>query len=265
MQNPRFLVAKSISYSGLVNYEHCPRYYENVNLKLLKPDKNSPDMAFGTLIHKYTQDVLEGKLEALIASVKFTKTWNRFDKFYKLDKKYKDFSLIGEKIILYIQAFFKKEFGNFKVRHIEFKIEKPIENFPQFFKGYIDIVLELENGKIVIIDLKTSNSFYSFEEYRDKIKDYQLTLYKKYYSELHNLKLEDISTYFIVFEKKLESKKPINIIEIGSSNKKVENAEAWLNQSLRTINNGKFMKKLTSCRKYGDKHICTFYRTPNCP
>jgi len=259
------IIPERISYSALVNFHHCGRYYENINLKKIKPRINTPDMAFGTLSHRGTQDVLMAKMSALESSEKFKKIWNRFDKFWKLDSKYKNYNTVGQKVILEIEEFLIKEFGKFKVKHVEYDIKKPIPNYPQYFKGYIDVVLELENGNIAIIDLKTANSFYFFEEFRDKIKDYQISLYKKYYSELEKVNLNSISTYFVVFEKNISSKKSINIVEVGSSNKKLQNAEEWLQKSLRSINAGKFYKNLQSCRKYGDKHICAFYKTDRCP
>jgi len=258
------IIPERVSYSALVNFNNCGHYYENVNLKKLKPAITTPDMAFGTLIHTYTQAVLMADMSALSASIKFKTTWDRFNSFWKLNVKYKNYSAIGEKAVLNIENFLKESFGNFKVKHVEYNIENPIPGYPQYFKGFIDIVLQLENKKIVIIDLKTAASFYFFEQYRDKVKDYQISLYKKYYSGLEKISLDDISTYFVVFEKSISSKKPINVVEVGSSNKKLENAEEWLNNALRLINAGKFYKNLKNCRKYGDNNICSFYRTDNC-
>lgn len=192
------------------------------------------------------------------------KRWARLYRMYKLEEKYKTWDKVGEKVILYIKGYLISKFGTFKVKHIEYPIKHKMPDFPQDFKGFIDLVLELENGDIVIIDMKTAGSLYSFKKYRDKIKDYQITLYKKYYSELENIAKDKITTHFIVFEKNIESKNIIELITVGSGDVKVENAEAWLSSSLKHINNNKFIKNRLSCQKYGANYPCVFYKTPNC-
>lgn len=240
------------------------KYYELVNIKRLKPWKNSPDTLFGTLIHNSVQDVLSDKRTAEEASAHLKKVWGRLFTLFKLDPKFKNHGAIGEKITLYIKGFLTRTYGKFTVKHIEYKIKKKLDDFPQDFKGYIDIVIQLENGKYIIADFKTANSVYYFEQYRDKIKDYQIILYKKFYSELENVSLEDIETSFIVFEKTLESKKPVQIIEVGSSPVKMKNANEWLQTSAKLINQKKFYKNKISCLKFGQNHPCCFYGTPLC-
>ncbi len=42
----RFKIVETISYSSLSDLNFCPKYYELVNIKRLKPWKNTPDTLF---------------------------------------------------------------------------------------------------------------------------------------------------------------------------------------------------------------------------
>jgi hypothetical protein len=259
----RFPISR-ISYSALSNFNYCPKYFELVNVKKFKT-KGSPQMAFGTLLHRYTQEVLNNPHLVENATLNFKKIWARFCQFWKLEKKFSDLFPIAEKVIYYINGFMKNNFGNsFKVVAIEYKIQHQVQPFPQDFKGYIDVIIELDNKDIIIIDIKTAASAYFFNKYKDNFKEYQLTLYKKFYSELEKVERDRIKTYFLVIEKDLNSKKPLSLIEVSSGDKKIANAEEWLSHSLKAINANKFIKNRLSCNKFGKDYPCIFYKSDNC-
>lgn len=264
-EQPRFKTIERISYSSLVDFSFCGKYYKLVHLDKLKTFKGSVDTHFGTLLHKYVQAVLLDKFEIPYAAKRFEEIWERYCSWHKVDKKYKAWGKVGEKIIQYIKGFLFSKFGKYTVKHVEYKIEHQLENFTQRFKGYIDLVLELENGDIVIVDIKTAGSAFFFNRYRDKIKDYQITLYKKFYGEIEKIEADKISTVFLVFEKDVESKSPIVLIPVGSGEVKISNAEDWLRLSLININKNLFIKNKTSCLKFGEKHACQFFKSDHCP
>ena len=133
------------------------------------------------------------------------------------------------------------------------------EKWNQKFKGFVDLILELPDGSIKILDLKTSGSLYTFDKYRDKFKDYQLTLYKLFYSQQTNTDLEKIETGFVVLDK---TKNPISFVKITSGAKKMENALQWLSLGLSAINRGVFVKNRSSCQMYGKP--CKFYKSEYC-
>lgn len=243
MTEERFKVIQRISYSSLVDFAYCGKYYENVHLKKLRTFKGSVDTHFGTLLHKYVQSVLLGNLEVPYAAKRFQQIWERYCTWCKVDAKYRNWAKVGEKIIQYIKGFLTSSYGNYKVLHVEYKIQHQLPEFTQLFKGFIDLVIQLENGDIVIVDIKTAGSSFFFNKYRDKIKDYQITLYKKFYAELENISLDKITTSFLVFEKDVESKNPIVLIPVGSGDVKISNAEEWLTKSLVNINKNNFQKK----------------------
>jgi hypothetical protein len=260
----RFPIVDRVSYSSLVNFTYCGKYFELVNVKKLKT-KGSPHMAFGTLVHRGIQETLNHEELIPKAVEKFNKIWNRFCKFYKLEQKYIDLATVAEKSIYFGNGFMKKNFGiKFKIKHVEYQILHKISEFPQNFKGFIDLVIELDNGKIIIADIKTTQSIYNFNKYKDNIKEYQLTLYKKFYSEIEGIDRDKIETCFIVIEKAPDSKKPLSLVEVSSGDKKIANAELWLSNSLRSINAEKYIKNKLSCKKYGENYPCIFYKSDNC-
>ena len=256
-------VPKTISFSSRSNFEQCSYYYLLVDILRLKPWKNSPDTLFGTYIHSAVQDVISEKSTVEDASKLFSRKWKIFSKLYRkfLNKDDLEISPAGRKIIEQVIPALKKEFGNFKVLAIEERLEMPVEGFSQKFKGFIDAVLEAEDGRIIIVDFKTSGSAFSFSKFKDKFKDYQLTLYKFYYADKYKIDPDKIETYFVVLEKNLNSKIPVVPIRVTSGKIKIKNAIEWLKFALNAINKKKFYRNRSACLKYGEGHPCVFMNT----
>lgn len=258
MSEERFPIVKTISFSALQNFQYCGKYYEYVNVNKMRT-KAIPANAFGTLVHRHIQDTLNKEHLIPEALKKFDKTWTRFCRFWKLEESDLKLKQVAEKAIYYANGFLKRYFGNFKVLHVEYKIKQKIGEYPQDFKGYIDLVIQLENGKIIIADIKTTKSAFFFNKYKDNFKEYQLSFYKKFYSELENIPRDNIETVFIVIEKDLNSTKPLSLVEVSSGDKKLANAESWLLNSLKSINGQRFIKDYSKCMKFGEKYPCMFY------
>lgn len=256
-------IPKTISFSARSDFELCSYYYALVDILRLKPWKNSPDTIFGTYIHKAVQDVISEKSTIESATILFERKWKVFSKVYKkfLTQSDLDIAPAARKIIEAVTSTLKKEFGNFKVLAIEERLEASVEGYPQRFKGFIDAVLEAEDGRIILIDFKTSSSAFFFTKFKETYKDYQLTLYKHFYAIKHNIDPDKIETYFIVLEKSLNSKIPVVPIRITSGKIKIGNALKWLNFALSAINRKKFFRNRLSCLKYGEDHPCVFMNT----
>jgi len=196
-------------------------------------------------------------------TIQLKKIWTRFCKFYKLDVEH--WTDGGSKAIETIVEKFKKEFGNFEVLAIEERLELPNGGeWPQNFKGFIDVIIKTESGKIIIIDFKTCNSHFMFNKFRDKYKDYQLTLYKKFYCIKHNLDPKDIETYFVTIERRKKAKEPLELTRVSGGSVKLNNASEWLETALRAINRETWLHKRSSCFKFGEDHPCSFYKSEYC-
>lgn len=266
--NPKLpIIPSTISFSALTNHQYCSWYYKLVDLERLKPWSNSPDTVFGNWIHEAVQDVAQGK-SAEEAIKLFHRRWKILCKFYKkfITPEQIKYSQAADQIIQNMPQALKSEFGEYKVLKVEERLSmKAVERFPQRFKGFVDIVLQLSDGKIVIADFKTTDSAFFFQKFQDKYKDYQLSLYKYFYCKTHNVPPESVETYFILLEKNFTSKKPISFLRVTSGKIKIENAVKWLDFVLSAINRQIYIKNRSSCMKYGEKHPCVFYNTDHCP
>lgn len=259
---------KTISFSALTDHQYCPYFYLLADINRLKPWKNTPDTIFGTYIHKAVQDVLSESCTSEEAIKLFNRKWKKLCGLYKkfLTADNVAMGLAADSIISKIKAALVLELGSFSVVAVEERLDLPSgQRWPQRFKGFIDIVLRLENGKIVIIDFKTADSTFFFQKYQDKYKDYQLTLYKHFYCEKHKFDPASVETYFVILEKNPKSKKFITPLRITSGGIKVQNALKWLDFVLSAINRKVFIKNRSSCLKFGENHPCVFYKTSHCP
>ena len=73
-----------------------------------------------------------------------------------------------------------------------------------FMKGYIDLVMYNEKYNTYhIFDFKTSYKGWGDKEKKNQTKLQQLLLYKKFYSELYGVDIEQISVEFIVLKRKI--------------------------------------------------------------
>jgi len=258
---------KTISYSALVDWHLCPHYYLLADIKRLKLWTNTSDTIFGGYIHTAVQDVLSDIMSVEDAIKRFNRRWKKLCGLYKkfLDQDDVDMGLSAPRIISEIRENLEKEFGKFAVVAVEERLALPSgHRWPQQFKGFIDIVLRLEDNKIVVIDFKTAGSAFFFQKYQDKYKDYQLTLYKHFYCQKYSIDPDLVETYFVVLEKNHKSKKPITVLRVTSGEIKVQNALKWLDTALSAINRKVFLKNRMSCHKFGENHPCVFYNTPLC-
>jgi hypothetical protein len=72
------------------------------------------------------------------------------------------------------------------------------------FQGYLDLVLYHEpTNKIKIIDIKTSRQGWGKKEKSDENKQAQLVIYKKYFSELYNVPIDNIEIEFMIVKRKI--------------------------------------------------------------
>ena len=276
---------KTTSYSALTLNKTCGYYFFLSKIKKLALFEQSIWTHFGTLVHTYIQAVLISEpqmvpsskpwryikfepLEPEVAAKKFIRTWFKFCEMYgePLKEQYdgknpKDLYKNATRAIMGIRSSLQKEFGDHKVLRVEEKI-KAKTDFPQLFSGLIDIVIELADGTIVIVDLKTTSSHYMFEKFQNKYKDYQLTLYKHFFCEKNNIPPSKVKTCFLLMEKN-GKKDPLKVLMVGSTKKKVENALKWMNGVLTAVQRDQYVKNRMSCQNIFGKP-CIFKNTEHC-
>ena len=260
----------SISYSGLSDWQYCPYYYKLVNIEKLRTFTKNIWTYHGTLVHHYVQAVLKEEITPENAAKEFTRKWTKLCGIFKKplleqlgEDKFPGHWLKPSVLaISTIKKQFKKEFGDYKVIRTEEYIRLPHAPWPQEFRGFIDIILE-SGDKTIIADFKTCESAFLFNKYKDKFKDYQLTLYKHFFCIKHNLDPDKVETYFIPLERTKKTKKAVHFVKISSGKVKVKNAIEWLEKALGAINRKFWIKNRMACHKYGEGK-CVFYKSEHC-
>ena len=134
---------------------------------------------------------------------------------------------------------------------------KDIESFDKKFKGFIDLVIKTPDQKYHIIDWKTCSWGWDMKKKSDKIINYQLTMYKHFFAQKHNVDKNNIETYFALL-KRTAKKDNVEIFRVTSGEKKTNNCLSLLEKSVINIEKGITVKNRLSCK------YCKFYQTENC-
>ena len=86
---------------------------------------------------------------------------------------------------------------------------------------------------------------------------YQLTFYKYFFANKHNIDPKNIETHFALL-KRTAKKDNIEIFRVTSGDRKTQNALQFLSKAIKNINNENYVKNRLSCKG------CEFYKTENC-
>jgi hypothetical protein len=111
----------------------------------------------------------------------------------------------GRRILAWLDKHMHKFYSKsgFELVGIEIPLNATIKEGVHFI-GFIDIVLrDVAENSIIIIDLKTSTMGWNQYQKADKMKNSQILLYKKYYSELFSIPLQKIKVEYQILRRKL--------------------------------------------------------------
>ena len=219
-----FAVEKNISYSQLSMFTQCPKKGALQYRDGHKISEQSIHMTFGTALHEVLQHYLDVMYEVSGAEADRIDIEELFEdtlrKCYAEDyKKNKNqhFSSPTE-----LREFFEdgKEILNFikKKRNLYFSkkgwhlvgCELPIVMAPNLrlnrvkYMGYLDVVMYHEpTNTFKIIDIKTSTKGWNKWNKKDESKQFQLILYKHFFSKQYNIPLENIEIEFFIVRRKV--------------------------------------------------------------
>ena len=219
-----FAYEKNISYSQLSMYSQCPKKWALQYRDGHKISEQSIHMTFGTALHETLQMYLDVMYSQSGAAADKLDLENDFeerlrnsyaDSYKKNNKKHfsspeeiGEFYSDGLEIINYI----KKNRGKYFSKRGWWLVgcEVPIVLAPNprlsrvKYMGYLDVVLYNENtNKFIIIDIKTSTRGWNDRAKKDKLKQYQLVLYKKFFAEQYNIPIDSIDIEFFIVKRKL--------------------------------------------------------------
>lgn len=255
---------KKISYSEFKTWTECPYRHKLIYIDKLPYYSGNEYTAFGTAIHEACEKKIPQ--HSIDAYEIFQESFLRELKILKQEGHDIDINLVHEMrkqaIPICNSALeeLKSYFGEFEVVSIEESLMEDIEHFDsrgRKFKGFIDLVIKTPDKKYHIIDWKTCSWGWNIAKKTDKIVNYQLTMYKHFFSKKHNIRPKDVETYFALL-KRTAKKDNVEIFRVTSGEKKTNNCLSLLEKSVINIEKGIKIKNRLSCK------YCKFYKTENC-
>ena len=93
-----------------------------------------------------------------------------------------------------------------------------------------------------------------------KLITYQLTLYKHFFCQKHNIDPKNVETHFALL-KRTAKKDRVEIFRVTSGPKKTENALKLLYQAIYNISKRFYIKNRLACEK---PYRCKLYKTEHC-
>ena len=230
-----------LSKSKVNCYLKCPREFKFQYIDEIETKPNKY-MALGSDVHliaeKFT-DKFEDDLEGLDIQNELIKVAHDLDLGYGLEEHIDNLGL-----------FFKEVFvdGNYKL----FSNEEYLIDKKHRFSGICDIILEDENGQLVVIDYKTSNSS-SFSKYR-----LELCYYKLLVENVYHKRVSGVGVFFTKNGR-------LRILDVSSEeNKRKFLSYSEIDEAIDTmykvrdkINRKEFpRRKQFLCKYCTYKHIC---------
>lgn len=215
---------KVISYSQMSMYRQCPHKWALMYKEGHKRFTSSIHTVFGTAIHETIQHYLDEMYANSAASADRIDLEEYFNKCYIEEYKVQMKANNGEHFSspeemrefyedgLDIIRYFKKKRGAYftkrKTHLVGCEVPlllNPIPSHPNtLYTGYLDVVLYNENtDKFTIIDIKTSTRGWTDKNKKDEEKQYQLLLYKTFFSQQYNIPIENIDVEFLITKRKL--------------------------------------------------------------
>lgn len=256
------MTKKHISFSELKIWAECPYKHKLKYIDKVKGFTGNIFTAFGTAIHNVCENIAKEELEPIDYDEFFD--LNFLAELKKLDEKpdnkmIADFREQGKQIPSEVFPELKKHFGKFEVFSTEESLYQKIDElkFEHYLKGFIDLVIKTEDGKYHILDWKTCSWGWDREKRSERLVTYQLTLYKKFFCEKHNVDPNDVETHFGLL-KRTAKKDRVEIFRVTSGTRKTNNATKLLTDGCRSIKAGLKVKNRKSCKG------CEFYKTEHC-
>lgn len=223
-----------VSYSQYSQWSTCPQQYKLGYVDGLREFSANIHTIFGTAMHETIQHFLKvmytvSKKEAMEIDTdslllkhmrqEFTKENDKLEegKFVCSRDEMEEFYGDGRRIINWLKKklnkFYKKT--GYELVAIELPLNAKIKE-GAYFIGYIDVIIkDLATNEIIIIDLKTSTRGWNKYQKRDKTKNNQLLIYKKFYSEKYNVPLDKIRVEFQILRRKLYDDAPFPIPRVS--------------------------------------------------
>ena len=232
-QEINFAFQKNVSYSQMSIFRGCPHRWKLQYKDKIKVFTSSIHTVFGTAIHEVLQHYLDVMFDTSAANADTLDLEELFNEKFieEYQKQYKSnnnqhFSSAEEMREFYedgigILNWFKKKRAKYFSRRGWHLVgcEIPLVISPNKmynnikYTGFLDVVLYNEKYNIFkIIDIKTSTRGWKERDKKNEDKQYQLLLYKQFFSEQYGIPLKDIEIEFFIVKRKVLSFDDENIM-----------------------------------------------------
>ena len=251
-----------ISYSALKNWDFCPYYHKLTYLDKVKLFQGNVYTAFGTALHTTCEKLTLNETKDYKNT--FSKEFeNEINNLKELSDK--EHSMINEmktqgvELASMILQCLDLKFPSYEVVSAEEQLFQPIKDIDvdYDYKGFLDLVIKTPDGKYHIIDWKSCSWGWDIEKKTDRITTYQLTYYKNYFCDKHNIDPKMVETYFGLL-KRTAKKDKVEFYRVSSGPRKIKNALNILNKAVYNIHKNNHPKNRLSCSK------CEFNKTQWC-
>ena len=282
---------KPISYSQFSMYNECPKKWSLQYVEGHKQFTSTIHTVFGTALHEVIQHYLTVMYDQSMAEADKINTSEMFED--TLREEYKKQYISNNKQHFSspeeIREFYDdgieiiRDIAKNKTKHFSKRgwhligCEIPIVLTPDIkrpnvlYQGFLDIVMYHEpTNTIKIIDLKTSTSGWNEKTKKDENKQFQLILYKKYFSELYNFPEENIDVEFFIVKRKLYENDDFVIRRIQKYSPpagkiKIKKATEAINNFIENAFDSKGYKQVEHQPKVNDNcKWCVFHKTHLC-
>jgi len=247
-----------ISFSALKIWKDCAHKYKLSYIDGKKRFNGNEYTIFGTALHEACErkmlDVTVDEVQ--IFQIKFEEELNLLTE--KNDKLVGEMRVQGTMLVTKVLDAMKQYFGSYKIVSAEEELLHQIPNSEFNFKGYVDLIIQTDDGKYHIIDYKTCSWGWDLEKKSDPMTNYQLTLYKHFFGTIKGIDPKEIETHFALL-KRTAKKDHVELFRVTSGPKKVQNALKILDTAVHNIGKGYFPKNRLNCK------YCEFYETEECP
>ena len=250
-----FGIEKNISFSQLSMYSQCPKKWHLNYVEDHKTSEQSIHMTFGTAMHETIQhylDIMYEKSGAEADRINIEEYFEeRMRECYRKDyeknknthfstpEELREFFEDGINILTSFKKNKRKYFSKRGWYLAGCEIPIIISPNPRInnvrYMGYLDIVLYHEpSDTFTIIDIKTSTKGWNHYAKKDEMKQFQLILYKKFFSEQYDIPIENINVEFFIVKRKIweDTEYPMNRIQQF----KPAAGKVKLNKAVNTLN-----------------------------
>ena len=286
-----FAYEKNISYSQISMYSQCPKKWALQYRDGHKVREQNIHMTFGTALHETLQMYLDVMYnESGVAADKLdlegdfeTRLREEYSKAYKTNNNshfsdavtLREFYSDGVEIINYLRKNRGKYFSKRGWWLVGCEVPIVIAPNPRLsrvkYMGFLDVVMYNENtNKFIIIDIKTSTRGWNDKAKKDKSKQHQLVLYKKFFAQQYNVPIDDIDIEFFIVKRKLYESQDFVIKRIQQF--RPPSGKTSVNRATKSLN--EFLDNCFTSEGYNEKDMpetpnnnckwCPYFKTHLC-